>query len=82
MSSINDILPPDVTLSEWETLAEEVGFSRRFARATTRVTVERVVEEARGLVGRAQHDNETAKTVLEGIHARASCAGAAQGQIS
>jgi serine/threonine-protein kinase HipA len=62
----------EVTAKAWETLAAEVGFSPRFAPATTRSTVERVVEEAGRLAELPSHDNETAKAILAGIRARAS----------
>jgi serine/threonine-protein kinase HipA len=62
----------EVNDAAWVSLAKEVGFSPRFAPATTRSTVERVVEEAARLVGQPAHDNETARAILEGIAARAS----------
>jgi len=61
----------EVTLNAWESLAADVGLSRRFAPATTRSTIERVVAEADRLAAQPGHDNATVKSILQGIHARA-----------
>lgn len=64
----------EVTLTAWTTLAAEIELSPRFAPATTRSMVERVVEAAGRLVAQPQHANATAQAILEGIQARARSA--------
>jgi serine/threonine-protein kinase HipA len=64
----------EVTAVAWATLAAELEFSPRFAPRTTNAMVERVVEEAGQLAARSQHDNDTVKAILEGIHQRARLA--------
>jgi serine/threonine-protein kinase HipA len=61
----------EVTIVAWVTLAGELEFSPRFASTTTTEMLERVVEEAGRLTALPQHDNDTAKAILEGIHMRA-----------
>ncbi len=61
----------EVTIVAWVTLARELKFSPRFASTTTTEMLERVVEEAGRLTALPQHDNDTAKAILEGIHMRA-----------
>jgi serine/threonine-protein kinase HipA len=64
----------EVSMSAWTALVEELKLSPRFARRTTTAMVERVVEEAGRLAVQPQHDNDTAKAIVEGIHARAPLA--------
>ncbi len=64
----------EVTVTAWRTLAAELSFSPRFAPRATSAMVERVVEEAGQLAAQPQHDNDTARAILEGIKARARLA--------
>lgn len=61
----------EVAMRAWETLARELGFSSRFAPRTTNEMVDRVVGEADRLAVRPEHDNDTVKAIVEGIHTRA-----------
>ncbi|HUN79584.1 MAG TPA: type II toxin-antitoxin system HipA family toxin [Solirubrobacteraceae bacterium] len=60
----------EVDAAAWEALAGAAGLSRRFAAATTPPTVERVLAEAERLVGLPEHDNATARAIVEGIGRR------------
>jgi serine/threonine-protein kinase HipA len=62
----------DVDTRAWEALATEAGYSPRFARTTTNALVERTVEEAARLAAQPSHDNRAVKSILAGLHARAS----------
>jgi serine/threonine-protein kinase HipA len=64
----------EVTNVAWVTLAAALKFSPRFVPMTTNAMVERVLEEAGRLAAQPQHDNDTAKAILEGIHMRARLA--------
>jgi serine/threonine-protein kinase HipA len=60
----------EVDQESWEALAVDVGVSRRFAAATTRPTIERVVAEAGRLAARPAHENTTAQAIHRGIRMR------------
>ncbi len=60
----------EVDQESWEALAVDVGVSRRFAAATTRPTIERVVAEAGRLAARPAHENTTAQAIHRGIRLR------------
>ncbi|HEY5194333.1 MAG TPA: type II toxin-antitoxin system HipA family toxin [Solirubrobacteraceae bacterium] len=60
----------DVDGRTWTTLAAEVGYSSRFARAATALMVERTITEAQRLADLPMHRNETVDAVIEGIYAR------------
>ena len=61
----------EVTMLAWQTLAAELEFSSRFAPRTTNAMVDRVVDEADRLAVRPEHNNETVKAIIKGIHTRA-----------
>lgn len=61
----------EVSDAAWATLAQELKLSPRFARRTTNAMVELVIEEASLLAVQPHHDNDTARTILEGIKTRA-----------
>lgn len=57
----------DVTPDTWRKLAGLVGFSERFAREATATVIERVKREAPRLESRPEHDNDTARAIMERI---------------
>jgi serine/threonine-protein kinase HipA len=62
----------EVDARAWANLADEAGYSLRFARAATAALVGRVIAEADRLADLPRHRNETVQAVVEGIHARAN----------
>ena len=62
----------DVNTKAWGVLAKEAGYSARFIRTTTNSVIERTVDQAGRLATEPWHDNGTAKTIYEGIYARAT----------
>jgi serine/threonine-protein kinase HipA len=62
----------EVDARAWTTLAAEVGYSLRFARAATASMVGRTIAEAQRLADLPRHRNETVDAVIEGIQARTS----------
>lgn len=62
----------DIDARAWATLADEAGYSLRFARTTTASTIERVMAEAEKLADLPRHRNETVAALIEGIGARSS----------
>jgi serine/threonine-protein kinase HipA len=62
----------DVDARAWATLADEAGYSSRFARTATASMVGRTIAEAERLADLPRHRNETVVAVIEGIQARTS----------
>jgi serine/threonine-protein kinase HipA len=62
----------EVDARAWATLADETGYSLRFARTATAWMIGRVISEAERLANLPRHRNETVGAVVEGIHQRAS----------
>jgi serine/threonine-protein kinase HipA len=60
----------EVDTRAWTTLADEAGYSVRFAHGATTSMIERVIVEAEKLAELPRHRNETVDAVIEGIHAR------------
>jgi serine/threonine-protein kinase HipA len=60
----------DIDANAWVSLARQTGYSTRFVRSDTSSMIERTALEAEQLASGAPHENDTAKSILAGIHSR------------
>jgi serine/threonine-protein kinase HipA len=60
----------DIDANAWVSLARQTGYSTRFVRIDTNSTIERTALEAEQLASSSSHENDSAKSILDGIHSR------------
>lgn len=65
----------EVSMVAWVRLADEAGYSERFARSATNALVKRMFEQSVRLGESPAHRNEAARAIAEGIRRRALAVG-------